>query len=125
MNNVREVLRKYDWWKRQPLKDQLKLKEVFNETEIQTLISLAQSVLDAKMPKEIPIPDEPLSSFQAGKLEGYNSALHDFRLYQEKCLGRLEGTLKRFQGGNELHIATDEGFKLLAQVIRNLFGGEK
>ena len=60
---------------------------------LQTLISLAQSVLDAKMPKEREHEEwcqliNKKDCFCGAK--EYNQAIKDFRLYQEKCLGELD-----------------------------------
>ena len=106
--------------------------EIFNKgynwavSELKPLANLAQQVLDAKMPEEkeeTPV----LGEYVAGK--EYNQALHDFRLWQQKCLGKLEEVIiksKLHQLASEnkkLKVGNDIGGIELASAIRNLFGG--
>ena len=60
---------------------------------LEIILDLATQVINVKMPKELKCPlehtgfDTCLTCFG---IKQYNQALHDFRLYQQKCLGELE-----------------------------------
>ncbi len=46
-----------------------------NEMKAQAI----KELIKAKLPKEIPIPSEPLSSLMAGELSGFNTAIAEIR----------------------------------------------
>lgn len=107
-----------------------KYKGVKEDEALQTLVTFAEQVLNAKEPKEI-LPETRIAtplcevSFNKGRIVGYNSALHDFHLWQEKCLLELEEVIK-FTCVNKLKIdITSYGTEPLAQAIRNLFEGKE
>ena len=93
---------------------------------LQTLLDLAQSVLDAKMPTERITPYNASEGIKYCNA-GYNLALHDFRLWQEKCLGELDIEIEKLFSNHEVYgTSVNERTilsKKIAEKIRNLFGG--
>lgn len=99
------------------------------------LRTLAQQVLDAKMPKLAIRDDKPLQEDANdtqiyGKMahnnmvDGYNQAFHDFRLWQVKCLMELEEVIDKvvWDKRNDTPCSCKDR---CCQAIRNLFGGGK
>ena len=94
---------------------------------LQILIDLAQSVLDAKMPKKKEF-NGGMPFFSPLIIDGYNSAFHDFRLWQEKCLLKLEEDLAHVycEEKHSKKVLDPELLQSIIQAIRkHLLGGEK
>ena len=55
----------------------------------------------------------------------YNQALHDFRLWQEKCLLKVEDILAEvlMKHHDDISAQDDDAIAEAAEKIRNLFGG--
>ena len=116
-------------------------KDSGNCRQCKTIIDFVQSVLDAKMPEErlVQIGDSDTGFYRSSGAicihginisrgdrlciecandRGYNQALSDFRLWQAKCLMRLEEVIQ-----NKLGLLNEDRVKELAEKIHNLFGG--
>ncbi len=81
---------------------------------------------NAKMPKEKEIKGWDTSSEIYNKRKSYNQALYDFRLWQEKCLGKLEEVLAQVycEEKHSKKVLDPELLQSIAQAIYNLFGGK-
>jgi hypothetical protein len=93
---------------------------------IETLLALATKVIEAEMPKDLPINPNSNHCSQCGRdfyafNNGYNNALHDFRLYQTKKRAGLEEVLPDMLAKAQIKVDDthyDVDIKILAQAIR-------
>lgn len=104
-------------------------KEHYNN-DIQTLITLARSVLNVGEMKEIVVPQrewEDMNEAQRNYVKGRNQALHDFRLWLANKLMGLEEVIRESSLCHLCLSNVDEGekeMKELSKAIKELLGGE-
>jgi hypothetical protein len=94
---------------------------------LKDLEGLARQYLKVEMPKKItieevkPKPCPYSETIKCCTIQDYarNQALHDFHLWQIKCLGEVERTIREFIPHRD-----SECIPALVQVIHNLFNKE-
>ena len=117
-----------------------KYKGVKEDEALQILIDVATQVVEAKEPKLKDVPERPnghllscscIACHYISVMERDNKAIHDFRLWQVKCLGEVKDAIYPFIENYHSHIGfskdcqrcqetTDE----IIQAIHNLFNKE-